>query len=71
MKEATQKKQDIYDAIEKYNDLIGDLENQRNKTQKKIHPKYNRVELIKKGVAEIEKEINTTTYSKQKEKELI
>ena len=42
----------------------------RDRAKKKIHIKYNRVDLIKKGVNEIEKILTTTSVSNVKEKEL-
>jgi hypothetical protein len=37
------------------------MEARRNKAFKKIHVKYNKVDLIKKGVNEIERLLTTTT----------
>lgn len=51
LKETNNKKQEIYDKVDKLNNIIGDLESQKNKAQKKIHRKYNEEKLVKKGIA--------------------
>lgn len=46
----TKERQVIYDAIEKLNKEIGDAETRRSKAEKKVHPKYNKIELLDKGL---------------------
>lgn len=41
------------------------------KATKKIHMKFNTLELVPKGIAEINKRIETTTNDNKKERELI
>jgi ribosome-binding ATPase YchF (GTP1/OBG family) len=52
-------------------DEINELANRLDKARKKIDPKYNRVELVPKGIAEMKKYLETTTAGALKEKELI
>jgi hypothetical protein len=65
------KKQEIYDIVNKISDEIADLEYKRSKLLKNVHPKYNKLELIAKGVAEVTKTLETTTNDGKRERELI
>jgi hypothetical protein len=46
----SKERQIIYDAIERLNKEIGDAETKRGKAEKKVHPKYNKIELLEKGI---------------------
>ncbi len=41
----------IYDKVNAINEEIKDMELAREKARKKIDPKYNKVEMIQKGIA--------------------
>ena len=51
MQDIIKQKKKIYDELEVINGDIMNLENKKAKLLKKIHPQYNKVELIKRGVA--------------------
>ena len=44
-------KKAIYDKVNAINDDIQELETQKEKAKKKIDPKYNKVEMIPRGLA--------------------
>jgi len=67
----SKKKRDIFSQLEVVNGQISELEKQRGLHQRKLHPIYNRPDLVKRGVAVLEKELETTTKSKAAEKRLI
>jgi chromosome segregation ATPase len=50
LKENSRQKQVIYDAIEKINYEITELENKKVKAEKKVHHKYNKVDMLEKGI---------------------
>jgi peptidoglycan hydrolase CwlO-like protein len=57
--------------MEKINREIEDLNSKIDKASKKVDPKYGRVDLIDKGIKEIQKYMETTTAGAMKEKENI
>lgn len=54
-----EKKREILGRIERINIQIQELEKQRQLLRKKVHPVYNKVELLDKGVKELEKRMST------------
>lgn len=61
----------IYTKVNAINDEIKDLEEKRTKAKKKIDIKYNKVDLVPKGIADLKKYLETTTAGAMREKELI
>jgi hypothetical protein len=41
--------------VEKYNKEISDLEHKKTKAEKMVHPKYNKIENLDKGIRELER----------------
>ena len=50
-------KQAIYDKVNAINAELLELENKKQKAEKKLHPKYNKLDILDKGIAEIEKRL--------------
>jgi len=50
MKVNTDARKEIYDQIEALNKVITNAEAKRDKAEKKVHPKYNKLDLLDKGV---------------------
>ena len=71
MKKVTDERKVIYDAIEKINKVILDLETQKAKAEKKIHPKYNKLDMLEKGIKELERNLNVTSTNHNQEKQII
>ena len=61
VKEKDQVRKVIYDQIEVLNNAITDAELKKSKAEKKVHTTYNKVELIEKGVKELERNLQITT----------
>ena len=53
------------------NNEISDAEHKKAKAEKKVNPTYNKVDLIEKGVKEIERRLQTTAITVQEEKKMI
>lgn len=64
VKEKDTERKIIYSQIELLNSEISDAENKKAKAEKKINPTYNKVELIEKGIKELERKHQVTTTSK-------
>ncbi len=47
--------------MNKINKVLEDCEAKKQKAEKKVHPKYNKIDMLNKGIAEIEKRLHTTT----------
>jgi chromosome segregation ATPase len=65
VKELERERKVIFDQIEILNSEISDAENKKAKAEKKIHEKYNKVELIDKGVKELERKMTITSTNIQ------
>ena len=50
MKVNTDARKEIYDKMEALNKVITNAEAKRDKAEKKVHPKYNKLDLLDKGV---------------------
>lgn len=46
----SEERKQIYDVIEKLNKEITDAESKKAKAEKKVHSKYNKVNMLEKGV---------------------
>jgi septal ring factor EnvC (AmiA/AmiB activator) len=55
----------IYQQIEVLNSEISDAENKKAKAEKKINATYNKVELIEKGMKELERKLQITTTTRE------
>jgi hypothetical protein len=55
----------IYQQIEVLNSEISDAENKKAKAEKKINTTYNKVELIEKGMKELERKLQITTTTRE------
>jgi predicted nucleic acid-binding Zn-ribbon protein len=55
----------IYQQIEVLNSEISDAENKKAKAEKKINNTYNKVELIEKGMKELERKLQITTTTRE------
>jgi len=44
-------KKRVYDEVNNFNNQILDLENKKAKAEKKLHPKYNKLDNLLKGIA--------------------
>lgn len=64
VKEKDTERKIIYNQIELLNNEISDAENKKTKAEKKINPTYNKIELIEKGIKELERKHQITTTSK-------
>ncbi len=71
MKVNTDERRRIRALIEQLNEEIQDAENKKAKAEKKIHPIYNKLKDIEKGIKELEKKLTTTSTDGKQEKALI
>jgi septal ring factor EnvC (AmiA/AmiB activator) len=55
----------IYQQIEVLNSEISDAENKKAKAEKKINTTYNKVEIIEKGMKELERKLQITTTTRE------
>lgn len=46
----TDARKEIYDKLEALNKVITNAESKRDKAEKKVHPKYNKLDQLDKGV---------------------
>ena len=67
----TAQRKAIYDQMEKINNEIQEMESRKTKAEKKVHPKFNQVELIEKGIKEMERKLQVTSTDGKQEKEII
>lgn len=65
MKEKDIERKVIYQQIEVLNSEISDAENKKAKAEKKINATYNKVELIEKGMKELERKLQITTTTRE------
>ena len=65
MKEKDVERKVIYQQIEVLNSEISDAENKKAKAEKKINATYNKVELIEKGMKELERKLQITTTTRE------
>ena len=65
------KKKAVYEEVNAISKEITELESKKEKLEKKLHPKYNKLDLLEKGIKDIERLIATTTTDNKKERELI
>lgn len=49
------------------NNEISDAEHKKGKAEKKVNPTYNKIDLIEKGVKEIERRLQTTAITVKEE----
>lgn len=61
LNEKTTERKAIFEVVNAISSVISDLEEKREKLEKKLHPKYNKLDLLEKGIKEIERTITTTT----------
>ncbi len=71
LKKVTAERQAIYDVIDKFNKEILDLENQKTKAEKKIHQKYNKLDMLEKGIKELDRRLQVTSTDHIQEKQII
>lgn len=71
VKEKDAERKAIYSQVEVLNSEIADAENKKAKAEKKINPTYNKVDLIEKGMRELERKLQITTTTKQQENQII
>lgn len=71
MKANTEERKRIFLIVEELNNVIQDAENKKVKAEKKINPAYNKVDLIDKGIKELERKLTTTSTDGKQEKQLI
>ena len=43
-------RKEIYDRMEAFNKIVTDAENKKAKAEKKVHPKFNRLDTLDKGI---------------------
>jgi predicted nucleic acid-binding Zn-ribbon protein len=65
VKEKDMERKVIYQQIEVLNSEISDAENKKAKAEKKINATYNKVELIEKGMKELERKLQITTTTRE------
>jgi phage-related tail protein len=61
----------IRDAIDALNRQIGDAENKKTKAEKMVHPTYNKLDLLEKGIKELERKIQVTSTDAKDERKII
>lgn len=61
MKENTVARRKIMEQIDAFNRIIGDAENKKVKAEKKVHKTYNKLDLLEKGVKELERKLQVTS----------
>lgn len=71
MKIWTQKKREILLKIERINKTIAEMDREKVTLLKQVHPIYNSLALLDKGVREIEKRMETSTLSRAEESRAI
>jgi uncharacterized coiled-coil DUF342 family protein len=71
MKENTSARRKIMDLIDGYNKIIGDAENKKIKAEKKVHKTYNKLDLLEKGVKELERKLQVTSTDAAQERAII
>ena len=71
MKVNTDERKKIYAVVEVLNSEITDAENKKVKAEKKVHKTYNKVDLLEKGVKELERKLQVTSTDGRQEKEII
>lgn len=49
-KELQARKKEIYDEVNKINKVIEDCDAKKTKVEKKVHPKYNKADILAKGI---------------------
>jgi uncharacterized coiled-coil DUF342 family protein len=71
MKENTAARRKIMAQIDALNNIIGDAENKKVKAEKKVHKVYNKLDLLEKGVKELERKLQVTSTDAKQEREII
>ena len=71
MKENTAARRVIMEQIDALNNIIGDAENRKVKAEKKVHKTYNKLDLLEKGVKELERKLQVTSTDAKQEREII
>jgi uncharacterized coiled-coil DUF342 family protein len=61
MKKNTEERNRIYDIIEDLNKEITEAENKKAKNEKKIHKTYNKLDLLEKGIKELDRKLQVTS----------
>lgn len=71
MKKNSEERKLIYAQVEELNKEITDAENKKAKFEKKIHKTYNKLDLLDKGIKDLERKLQITSTTGKQEKELI
>ena len=71
MKANTEERRRIYAVVEELNRQIQEAEGKKAKAEKRVHKTYNKVEMLEKGVKELERRLQVTSTDGKQEKEII
>jgi uncharacterized coiled-coil DUF342 family protein len=71
MKLNSDERKRIYAIVEELNKAISEAENRKVKAEKKVHKTYNKIDLLDKGVKELERKLQVTSTDGKQEKEII
>lgn len=71
MKKNSDERKRIYAIVEDLNKEITDAETKKAKHEKKIHKTYNKLDLLDKGIKELERKLQITSTDGKQEKEII
>jgi chromosome segregation ATPase len=71
MKINSDERKRIYAIVEDLNKEVTDAENRKAKAEKKVHKTYNKLDMLEKGVKEIERKLQITSTDGKQEKEMI
>ncbi len=63
LKEKSDKKRAIYDVVNAINKELENLEARKTKAEKKLHPIYNKLDTLNKGIAKLERDMQVTTMT--------
>lgn len=71
MKENTIVRRKIGKEIEVFNTIIGDAENKKVKSEKLVHKTYNKLDMLDKGIKELERKLQVTSTDAKQERAII
>jgi peptidoglycan hydrolase CwlO-like protein len=61
MKANNEERNRIYDQVKAINNEILEAENKKAKAEKKVHKTYNKVDMLDKGIKELERKLQITS----------
>lgn len=71
LKEKSQKKRDIYDVVNAINKELETLETRKAKAEKRLHPVYNKLDTLTKGIKKLEHDLQVASLTANQEKAML